>query len=317
MDHTFGPHWPAQVIPLLHHPEDTKQAQRLFHGRGHAYKGMEHITIDWLPPVALITLYAPESLAEIESLACHLMKLSPLCTSVQLQHRYLQSGPMDIIKGKTITQFIIQEDELNYRLSLGKARNTGLFLDMKQGRQWVQAHSLNRRVLNLFAYTCAFSVAALAGGAKSVVNVDMSSPALNVGRENHRLNQHPLGPLRFEKLDIFKSFGRLAKRGPFDLLICDPPTFQKDSVDIAKDYPKILRRLPQFMAPGATIMLCLNAPNLDRNFLVHHMAELAPEYVLNTELKTPAVFVEAENKGLKILIFTAITSTKESGRISI
>ncbi len=192
---------------------------------------------------------------------------------------------------------------MKYQISLGSARNTGLFLDMKQGRQWVHSNSKNLRVLNLFAYTCGFSVAAHSGGAKSVFNVDLSSAALSKGRENHRLNQHSLDCLRFEKLDVFKSFGRLAKRGPYDLLICDPPTFQKGSVDIAKDYPKILRRLDQFMAEEATVMLCLNAPNLNRDFLVENMAELAPRYELKAELKPPAVFVEAEYKGLKILVF--------------
>ena len=300
---TFGLPWAERLVNIMQPPEGADQAQRLFHGRGHAYKGLEHVTVDWLPPVALITLFAPAAPHEIELLADHLSTTLPHCKSVQLQHRYLQAGPTDVIKGKLVSQLTIQEGELKYYLSLGKARNTGLFLDMKHGRQWVQKHSSNQRVLNLFAYTCGFSVAAFAGGAQMVMNVDMSSAALSTGRENHRLNKHPLKSLRFNKLDIFKSFGRLAKQGPFDLLICDPPTFQKGSVDIAKDYPKILRRLDQFMAPESTVMLCLNALNLGRDFLVDHMAELAPRFVLKTELKPPAVFVESENRGLKILIF--------------
>lgn len=300
---TFGPHFAKRIMQLMHLPEDDHQAQRLFHGRGHAYEGLEHVSVDWLTPVALITLHAPESLSEIEILADHLMEISSRCTSVQLQHRYLQAGPIDVIKGKPLTHCTILEEKLKYHLSLGQARNTGLFLDMKNGRQWVEQHSKDLRVLNLFAYTCGFSVAALAGGAWKVVNVDMSSAALSTGRDNHRLNRHPLENLRFEKLDIFKSFGRLAKRGPFDLLICDPPTFQKGSVDIARDYPKIMRRLDQLMAPQCTIMLCLNAPHLNREFLVNHMAELAPGFELKTELKPPLVFVESENRGLKILVF--------------
>jgi 23S rRNA (cytosine1962-C5)-methyltransferase len=123
-------------------------------------------------------------------------------------------------------------------------------------------------------------VAAIAGGAQSVLNVDMSSAALNVGRENHRLNQQELTKVRFEKLNIFNSFSRFKKRGPFDLLVCDPPTLQKGSVDIVRDYPKILRRLDQFMAPNAMLVLCLNAPELGREFLLQHMQELAPNYLL-------------------------------------
>ncbi|NOQ15215.1 MAG: methyltransferase domain-containing protein [Methyloprofundus sp.] len=284
-------------------PQIPDQAQRLFHGRGHAYPGLHHVTVDWLPPVALITLFASEPLADIEAFAHYLQSVLPDCSSVQLQHRYQLSGPIDIIRGESVKQLSIYEDNLQFNISLGKSRNTGLFLDMANGRRWVQQHSKDKRVLNLFAYTCGFSIAAIAGHAKSVLNVDMSSAALNVGRENHRLNQQSLEQVRFEKLDIFKSFSRFKKRGPFDLLICDPPTLQKGSVDIAKDYPKILRRLDQFMAPNATLMLCLNSPDLERQFLIQHMAELAPQYTLVDEIKPPEVYVEAEGKGLKVLCF--------------
>ena len=72
-------------LPLT--PEDILQAQRLFHGRGHAYQGLNHITVDWLPPVALITLFAPENTEDIDRLADELLALIPSCKSVQLQHR--------------------------------------------------------------------------------------------------------------------------------------------------------------------------------------------------------------------------------------
>ncbi len=293
----------SQLCQHLHRPEDPRQAQRVFHGRGHAYEGLHHVTVDWLPPVALITLFAPEPPADIETLADDLMGALPGCTSIQLQHRYHAAGPIDVVRGEALARLVITEGDLKYRVVLGAARNTGLFLDMKNGRRWVQSECRNRRVLNLFAYTCGFSVAALAGGAEAILNIDMSSPALSVGRENHRLNQHPLDRVGFAKLDIFKSFGRLKKRGPFDLLICDPPTYQKGSVDIARDYQRILRRLDQFMTPDATLMLCLNAPELSREFLVDQVAEWAPEYVLTAEISPPTVYVEAENKGLKTLIF--------------
>ncbi len=293
----------SRIPGVLHRPEQLSQAQRLFHGRGCGYPGLEHVTIDWLPPVALIHLYAPEPAAAVAALARDLAQALPTSRSVQLQHRYRPDGPVEVVLGETITQLAASEGDLEYQVSLGRARNTGLFLDMRNGRRWVQQHSQGWRILNLFAYTCGFSVAAVAGGAQAVMNVDMSSPALSIGRANHRLNQQPTDRVGFEKLDIFKSFGRLKRRGPFDLLICDPPTFQRGSVDVARDYPKILRRLDQFMAPGATLMLCLNAPTLDREFLLDHMTELAPRYALSEEVHPPEVFVEAEGKGLRILIY--------------
>ena len=290
---------------ILPTAENSNQAQRLFHGRGHAYQGLNHVTIDWLPPVALITLFAEESGEEIDTLADFLMSALPDCKSVQLQHRYESFGPINVIRGETIEQLEILENNLRFHIRLGKNRNTGLFLDMKKGREWVQGHSQRKRVLNLFAYTCGFSVAAISGGAQSVLNVDMSRSALSIGRENHRLNEQSLKQVKFEKLNIFNSFGRFKKRGPFDLLICDPPTFQKGSVDIAKDYPKIMRRLDSFMAPKATLLLCLNAPDLDKDFLIENMKDLAPRYSFIEEIKPPSVYVDAENKGLKVLSFSS------------
>ncbi len=249
-----------EIQRLVHSDEPLDQAQRLFHGRGHAYPGLEHITIDWLPPVLLITLFSEQPAKIIEKLAEKLLAKFPSCKSVQVQYRYVASGPVDIIYGEKIDDLIVKENMLKFCLRLGKNKNCGLFLDMRNGRSWVMKNSQHKRVLNLFSYTCGFSVAAIAGDAQSVVNVDMSSSALKTGRENHRINQQDLRKVRFEKLDIFKSFGRLKKRGPFDLLVCDPPTFQQGSVDIKRDYAKILRRLDDFMAKDSQIMLCLNAP---------------------------------------------------------
>jgi len=296
----------SQISKHIKPPTDQVgllQAQRLFHGRGHAYNNLHHVTIDWLPPVILITLFSPEDDCEVLALADYLHGQLPNCKSIQVQKRHELAGPINTLKGESIEQLVIQENDLKFNISLGKSRNTGLFLDMRNGRQWVQKNAQGKRILNLFSYTCGFSVAAIAGNAKSVLNVDMSSAALNVGRENHRLNQQPLDHVKFEKLDIFKSFSRFKKRGPFDLLICDPPTFQKGSVDINRDYPKILRRLDQFMAADATLILCLNAPELNRDFLLDYMADLAPSYRYSEEIKAPKVFVEAENKGLKVLCF--------------
>lgn len=279
------------------------QCQRIFHGRGKSFPGLEHICIDWLPPVILIILYKMENKQAIAELSQNLAAIFPECTSIQVQHRYQSHAPIELVSGKNIADLIVKEAELKFQIILGHSRNYGLFLDMRNGREWVRQNSLNKRVLNLFAYRCGFSVAAIEGQATHIINVDMSSAALSQGRDNHRLNQHPINHVRFEKLNIFNSFGRLKKKGPFDLLICDPPTFQKGSVDIKKDYPKIMRRLNEFMADNSTLLLCLNAPELGAEFLLSHMAELAPDYQFISEIQPPAIFRDAQNKGLTTLCF--------------
>ncbi len=284
--------------------ERPHEAQRLFHGRGYAHgEHLQPITVDWLPPVVLLTLFKAQSEDELHTLGEYLLRVIPGCESVQVQHRYEAQGPVTLLAGQPMDALLVEENGLRFAMQLGRVRNTGLFLDMRNGRRWVREQAKDKRVLNLFAYTCGFSVAAIAGGAQSVVNVDMSSPALSAGRENHRLNGHDLERVRFERLNIFKSFGRIKRRGPFDLLVCDPPTFQKGSVDIQRDYPKILRRLDEFMAPGGDVLLCLNAPALGAGFLREAVSAHAPGYDFVQRIDPPEVFRDVRGGGLKVLHF--------------
>jgi len=280
------------------------EAHRLFHGRGHAYPGYEHLSIDWLSPVALITLYKEESSVFLQDLAQQLFDAIEPCTSVQVQYRYLRESPFELLLGEPVTETTVLENGLKYHITLGRSQNTGLFLDMRSGRKWVQEHAKNARVLNLFAYTCAFSVASLAGQAERVLNVDLSRASLTAGRENHRLNNQDLTKVNFQSVDIFKSFGRIKKYGPYDLLVCDPPSFQKGSVDIKRDYKKIIRRLPEFMNPNSLLMLCLNDPDLDELFLKEMVALECPSCEYIESIATPDVFVETmSGKGLKVAIY--------------
>jgi 23S rRNA (cytosine1962-C5)-methyltransferase len=291
------------VLPNSH------EAQRLFHGRSKNHIDYQHIAIDWLKPVLLITLYREVERAELDLLADKLFSLVDACSSVQVQYRYLQQGPIEVLAGEACFETVVEENKLNYKISLGRARNTGLFLDMKAGRQWVNDNSKGANVLNLFSYTCAFSIAAIAGGANSVFNIDMSKASLSTGRDNHRLNGHDTSNVKFDALDIFKSFGRIKRNGPYDLLICDPPSFQKGSVDIQRDYKKIIRRIPEFMKPGGLLMLCLNCPDLDIAFLKQTVAGECPQCTYLTELSPPAIFINSQlEQSLKILIYTFPTS---------
>lgn len=285
-------------LPISH------QAQRLFHGRSHVHHGYEHIAIDWLSPVLLITLYKNVDMSALQKLAEKLFSSVSECTSVQVQYRYEQTGPIELLSGKPCTEAIVEENGLKYQILLGRARNTGLFLDMKNGRDWVKNNAQGARVLNLFSYTCAFSVAAIAGNAASVFNVDMSRPSLATGRDNHRLNNHETSKVKFDSLDIFKSFGRIKKNGPYDLLICDPPSFQKGSVDIKRDYKKIIRRIPEFMNRNSLLMLCLNSPDLDAEFLKRTVADECADCQYESEIFPPAIFKNSvEQQGLKVLIY--------------
>lgn len=279
-------------------------SQRLFHGRGHTYEGLSHINVDWFAPIVFITLYQAVEAQWLNQQVELLRENISECKSIQVQHRYIKFAPIEVLWGESIEQATATEHGLRYQLTLGKSQNLGLFFDMANGRKWVKDNAQGKNILNLFSYTCAFSVAALSGGATQVVNIDMSKSSLSKGRENHKLNQQDLAKVKFEGVDIFKSYSRLKKYGPYQMLICDPPSFQKGSVNIERDYKKIIKRLPELMSDAADVLLCLNSPDLDEQFLLDEVARECSECQFQYKIENPEVFKEAERgKGLKVLYF--------------
>jgi 23S rRNA (cytosine1962-C5)-methyltransferase len=175
---------------------------------------------------------------------------------------------------------------------------------MRYGRDWIRARADGKRVLNLFAYTCGFSVAAIAGEAEKVVNVDMAKASLSKGRDNHRLNGHDTGKVSFFAHDIFKSWGKIKKAGPYDFVIIDPPSFQKGSFALTKDYKKILRRLPELLSEGGEVLACVNSPSVSPQFLVDSMREEAPDIHFQYRLQNPPEFSDKdEEASLKVMVF--------------
>ncbi|WP_318462524.1 class I SAM-dependent methyltransferase [Photobacterium leiognathi] len=299
----------AHLVAALSTP--PTEVRRLFHGRGRCWQGLEQITVDWLQGQVLVSLFkepSPEFLAELTTLLNKLTETAEWqnsgATSLLLQHRDRLGSPMDVIWGETSEYQDVIESGLVYKLDLGRKQNNGLFLDMRFGRDWVREQAEGKRVLNLFAYTCGFSVAAIAGGAEHVVNLDMAKAALNRGRDNHHLNKHDLKKVSFLGHELFKSWGKVRKYGPYDLIIIDPPSFQKGSFALTKDYQKILRRLPELLTENGTVLACVNDPSITSDFLIEGMAAEAPELVFEKRLKNPPEFKDIEPEGgLKALVF--------------
>ncbi|PSW66056.1 class I SAM-dependent methyltransferase [Photobacterium leiognathi] len=299
----------AHLVAALSTP--PTEVRRLFHGRGRCWQGLEQITVDWLQGQVLVSLFkepSPEFLAELTTLLNKLTETAEWqnsgATSLLLQHRDRIGSPMDVIWGETSEYQDVIESGLVYKLDLGRKQNNGLFLDMRFGRDWVREQAEGKRVLNLFAYTCGFSVAAIAGGAEHVVNLDMAKAALNRGRDNHHLNKHDLKKVSFLGHELFKSWGKVRKYGPYDLIIIDPPSFQKGSFALTKDYQKILRRLPELLTENGTVLACVNDPSITSDFLIEGMAAEAPELVFEKRLDNPPEFKDIEPEGgLKALVF--------------
>ena len=290
--------------------EPSSDARRIFHGRGGLHPGCEAWALDAFPPVFLFTSFQPvadDTLATVhDALTARWAQIAPgepLNWVFQCRH---DSQPTTrLMAGSVPEPHVVTERGARYLVHLQKGQNHGLFLDMAEGRQWVREHAQGHKVLNLFAYTCAFSVVALLGGAKQVVNVDMSGGAMALGQQNHPLNGLTAGA-SFLNHDIFKTWGRITRGGPYGIVIVDPPSFQKGSFVATKDYARLMRRLPELLRPDGRVLLCLNAPELSTAFLIEQMRECAPELIFEQRLPNPEAFADASpERALKVLVYRA------------
>lgn len=299
----------------------TSDACRIFHGRGGRFAGCEQWTLDAYPPVFVLTSFAPVAEEELAAIGAALQaRWQQIAPGQPLNWVFQHRGEALRIEGRSDTRLmagsvpdphVVTEGGARLRVQVLRGQNHGLFLDMAEGRRWVRAHVAahrartgeGARVLNLFAYTCAFSVAALQAGAAQVVNVDMSRGAIATGQQNHQLNGLSAGA-SFLAHDIFSSWGKITRGGPYDLVICDPPSYQKGSFVATKDYARLMRRLPDLLAPGGHALLCLNAPELGVAFLRDQMQELAPSLAFVERVANPPVFADVdEEQALKVLVF--------------
>lgn len=305
---SVSPEWlPLQrVLFELASEYGVMDSRRLLHGRGGCYPGLQWCSLDLYGQVLLLTAYQepPDGFR-----TWLLDQLSPLWAqpggrqTLIVQHRYQPGAPSETWHGAVPEQPVARRGALKFQIGF-ESQNVGYFLDMEPGRQWLEARAAGANVLNLFAYTCAFSVVALAAGADAVVNVDMSRGALSTGRENHRLNDLHNNRAQFLPLDILKSWSRIRRRGPYDVIIIDPPSYQKGSFIAARDYPKLVRRIAELAHPGAEVLACLNAPELTSGFLHDIFREHCPACEAQPALPPAANFEDLDpERRLKLVPF--------------
>lgn len=280
------------------------EPRRLFHGRGHMFEGLEHINIDFFPPVLLITGYKP--IDELQALVDTIRELDvrDQIKSVVYQQRSSKGAPSEWVWGEKYEVLTVEENGLKYEVQPGQRQNAGLFLDMRPLRTWLKKYSEGKKVLNLFSYTCSLSVAALAGGAKNVVSVDMSKPSINWGRRNHELNHQQQGAIRLLASNVFKAWKKIEQGAPYDLIIIDPPTRQRGSFDAEKDYVQVLKKLDRLTAKNSEVIATLNSPYLGLDHLPNLMQRYQSKFRLLGEFPASEEFEDKyPDRALKIFHF--------------
>ena len=171
---------------------------------------------------------------------------------------------------ETNLQSVALERSLSYAIDFGAGYSVGLFIDQRENRRFLRDIA-PKKLLNCFAYTCSFSVAAATVGA-TTVSVDLSKKSLARGRENFALNSLSTADHRFLADDVMSVLPRLARKGEkFDAIILDPPTFSRThagkTFQVEHDFENLLLSALEVADRNARILLSTNCSTLKERAL--------------------------------------------------
>lgn len=161
--------------------------------------------------------------------------------------------------------FTVLEYGVKFRVNLLDYLDTGLFLDHRETRQIAAKLGVGKRVLNLFAYTCSFSVHAAAKGATFTKSVDLSNTYTDWGKENFLLNDLPLQGNRIVRADCLSFLDEeIRSSGKYGLIIIDPPTISRSKsmdqmFDVQIDHPFLIEKALKLLNPDGTILFSTNS----------------------------------------------------------
>lgn len=257
-------------------------AWRLVNAEGDDLPGL---TVDRFGDFLQLQYYTPAWEPHLPEVAAALMEV---CAPVgiyakfrpqetrQLAGRKGQAPRGRLLAGKPApAELVARENGLDYRIDLERDLHTGLFLDQRDNRLALQRRAAGQRVLNLFCYTGAFSVAAAAGGAEQTTSVDASSRYLDWSRENFRLNGIDPDAHEFIAGDCFVELDRLAAAGRgFDIVLMDPPSFsttRKSRFTTSGGTAELVQKALALLPPGGLLITSSNHQKID---LADYLKEL-------------------------------------------
>ncbi|EKO3686254.1 class I SAM-dependent methyltransferase [Vibrio metschnikovii] len=155
---------------------------------------------------------------------------------------------------------VIEENGIKIRVDIVGGHKTGFYLDQRDSRQQSMKYVKDKEVLNCFSYTGGFGLYALKGGAKRVINADVSQPALDNAKMNAELNEFDISKKRavFLNADVFKLLREYREQGTqFDVVIMDPPKFAESKAQLngaCRGYKDINMLAMQILKPGGTLL---------------------------------------------------------------
>ncbi|MGQ7274629.1 bifunctional 23S rRNA (guanine(2069)-N(7))-methyltransferase RlmK/23S rRNA (guanine(2445)-N(2))-methyltransferase RlmL [Marinobacter sp. V034] len=211
------------------------------------YRDRVHVQ-EYAAPKTVDARAAHERLAEALAVIPDALGIEP--EAMVCKQRQRQSGDAQYEKQASSADFFtVHEGGCLIKVNLKDYLDTGLFLDHRLVRQWIQANAKDKRVLNLFCYTGVATVHAAVGGARETLSVDMSRTYLNWVRENLQLNKMPDRSHRLLQKDCLQWLAEkpLPQDTGFDIIFMDPPTFSNSArmegvLDIQRDHSRLIQQ---------------------------------------------------------------------------
>lgn len=238
---------------------------RLFNG---FLEGEPKIVIDVYATTAVVHNYAePAKAGEalVEQVVAWLPTRLPWLESILVKTRNTddETAQNGVLRYGEKLATRVREHGVWYALDLTMNRDSSLYLDTRNLREWILANVADKTVLNTFAYTGSLGVAAVAAGAKRVVQTDRNRRFLNVAKTSHTLNGFPINKPDFQTEDFWLQINKFKRKEElFDCVIVDPPMFAATDhgvVDLAQNYTKVLNRVRPLMEHNGTIIAINNA----------------------------------------------------------
>lgn len=266
----------------LAHRDDV-DAYRLVHG---AADGLPGIAVDVYGEWRVVHVYDEDAPLErvldgLDARGIYLKRRPKQANEIAPATDIL--APRNPVRGEAAPDpLVILEHGVPYLVRLGDGLSTGIFLDQRENRRRVGELAGARRVLNLFSYTGAFTVAAAVGGARETLSVDVSKRQLARGRENLANAGVEEGTRhRFEARDCFDALRALAGRDErFDLVIVDPPTYSTTKSTrwkSGKGWSELARLALSVVAPGGTLLACNNDQRMSLGRFRRHLSDAVRE----------------------------------------
>jgi 23S rRNA (cytosine1962-C5)-methyltransferase len=245
--------------------ERHETAFRLFNG---FTEGQSALVVDLYAKTIVLHNYAdhpPNGFAAVQTAQKFLPARLPWLQAIVVKTRHSPSSEAkrgSLVYG-TQPDRKIREHGVWYAMEVMLNRDASLYLDTRNVRLWAKENLAGKTILNTFAYTGSLGVAALAGGAARVVQLDLNRIFLNVAKTSYTLNGFPIHKPDFRVGDFFPQISRMkAANERFDCVFVDPPIYSatnKGVVDLAASYTRILNKVRPLINDGGYLVAINNA----------------------------------------------------------